>query len=217
MGIDKTDFIRRVYDILLKELGPQRWWPAQNRWEVVVGAVLTQNTNWINVERAIENLKYKELIDIEKLAKADIKDIAEAIRPSGYFNQKARKLKGIATYIKDKNDGKLDEFFNKPTEILRNELLSIWGIGKESADSIILYSAEKPIFVVDSYTIRILKRHNIIDEVDNYDDVQRLFMESLERDIRIYNEYHALLVNIGKNYCTKRKQKCEICVLNRLL
>jgi len=213
----KKDFVRKAYYILLKELGPQKWWPAQSKWEVVIGAILTQNTSWKNVEKAIENLKSKGLIDMENLATADLKDIAEAIKPSGYFNQKAKKLKSISTYIKERYNSKLENFYNKSITNLRIELLSIWGIGKESADSIILYSAGKPIFVVDAYTIRILKRHNIIDESSGYDEVQELFMKSLDEDINIYNEYHALLVNIGKNYCTKRELRCELCVLNKLL
>jgi len=215
--MEKKNFVRKAYRILLKELGPQNWWPAQTKWEVVIGVILTQNTNWKNVERAIENLNSKGLIDIEKLANASLKDISEAIRPSGYYNQKAKKLKHISTYIKEKYNGNLENFYDKSLEGLRCELISIWGIGKESADSIILYSAEKPIFVVDTYTLRILKRHNVIDENTGYDEVQSLFMESLDKDVNVYNEYHALLVNIGKNYCTKNKPNCELCVLNKLL
>ncbi|OQX90946.1 MAG: endonuclease [Candidatus Coatesbacteria bacterium 4484_99] len=215
--MEKKDFIQGAYNTLIEELGPQKWWPADSPWEVIVGAILTQNTNWKNVRKAIENLKGAGLFSIENIVSADIKDISELIKPSGYFNQKAKKLKAIAIHIKRNYGYDLNELFKKPVDELRAELLSIWGIGKETADSIILYAAEKPVFVVDRYTIRILSRHGLIDDDYEYDDIQKLFIETLPKDTRIYNEYHALLVNIGKNYCLKKEPRCENCPLGIML
>jgi len=223
----------KIYKLLLDHFGEQGWWPTtkeggykpehrgerpkveKERLEIVVGAILTQNTSWKNVEKAIENLNRKGLMDIHKLNHIDKKELARLIRSSGYYNQKAQRIKDFVSFVIDKYEGKLENLFSLDIEDLRNELLSIKGIGKETADSIILYSALKPIFVIDAYTKRIVERLGITNDKD-YDQLQRIFMESLPKDQKIFAEYHALLVRLGKEYCKKREPRCKDCPLRKL-
>jgi len=216
----------KIYNKLLNYFGPQNWWPVTNqgsikptyehreklterqKLEICIGAILTQNTAWKNVEIAIENLNKENLIDIRKLKKIDKKKLARLIKSAGYYNQKAIKLKTFAKYIAENYKGNLKEFFKKDIEKLREELLTIKGVGKETADSIILYAAEKPIFVVDAYTKRIFDRIGYKEET--YEQLQNLFMENLEKDTKLFNEYHALLVELGKKIC-KTKPLCDKC------
>ncbi|MFH1775991.1 MAG: endonuclease III domain-containing protein [Candidatus Omnitrophota bacterium] len=201
-----------IYNLLYKNFGRQYWWPASTPFEVVVGAILTQNTSWKNVEQAIGNLKRHALLSPQKLNQQSLKRIAVLIRPAGYFNVKAKRLKNFIDFLFQKYQGNLDDLFKRPTMQLRTELLGINGIGPETADSIILYAAHKPIFVVDAYTKRIFKRHNLLNGYDNYEDVQGLFMNNLKPNTKKYNEYHALIVKLGKDYCRK-KPRCEVCPL----
>lgn len=207
--------LMRLYETLFLFFGPQHWWPGETAFEVMVGAVLTQNTNWKNVERAIANLKERGLLDPVRLNKLDQKELAELIRPAGYYNIKAKRLKNLLSTVNEKFEGDLNQIFSLDTESLRQVLLSVKGIGKETADSIILYAAKKPIFVVDSYTYRVLSRHNIIPEESTYEDIQELFHTHLERDERLYNEYHALIVKLCKTYCLK-EPKCRDCPIKDL-
>lgn len=200
-----------IYYLLLEHFGKQNWWPANTRWEVIVGAILTQNTTWSNVERAIDNLKVGNTLELEKIYELRVPEIAKLIRPTGYYNQKAKKLSIIASHIVDNYDGSLNLMFDKDADDLRDELLSLWGIGRETCDSIILYAAGKPLFIIDNYTRRILIRHRIIDEDMKYDEVQSIFMDNIEPDTDLYQEYHALLVKLGKEFCKKREPLCSGC------
>ncbi|MDH5298901.1 MAG: endonuclease III domain-containing protein [Desulfobulbaceae bacterium] len=206
-----SDRLLDIYHTLLAAFGPQHWWPGDTPLEVLVGAVLAQNTAWSNVSRAIANLKEANLLSLEALAALPVEELAGHIRPSGYFNQKALRLKNLVHHIDSLHQGDLEQFFDLKTGALREELLSLKGIGPETADSIVLYAAGKPLFVVDTYTHRILSRHNLIGEEAYYHEIQELFMHSLPEEVELYNEYHALLVRLGKEYCKKSKPRCDDC------
>lgn len=178
----------------------------------MIGAVLTQNTAWTNVQRAIDNLKRENLLSMDAFAAMEVGTLAEFIRPSGYYNQKATRLKGLIHHIIS-NHGDLQTFLEQDTATLREELLSLKGIGPETADSITLYAAGKPTFVVDTYTHRIFSRHNLIAEEDDYHEIQTMFMDNLAEDVPLYNQYHALIVRLGKEYCKKSKPLCDDCPL----
>ena len=208
----KSERINGFYDALYKRYGPQGWWPAETELECVLGAILTQNTAWKNVEKALGNLKEKNLISIEKLALIPTSSLANLIRSSGYFNQKAVKIKNFINFIVENYDGSLEKMFEEDGQKLRDKLLKIKGIGPETADSILLYAARKPVFVVDAYTYRILLRHGLIPEETNYGEMQELFMDLLPEDVKLFNEYHALLVRLGKELC-KKSPLCEGCPL----
>ena len=200
------------YDCLLDHFGPQNWWPGDTPLEVVVGAILTQNTNWQNVAKAIANLKQADLLDPHRLAQLAPQELAALIKPAGYFNIKAKRLTNFLRWFIDSFDADFDAVQQLDTETLRAELLSISGIGPETADSILLYGLGKLIFVVDTYTCRVLWRHHLLDEDLNYDFMQELLTDALPADLSLYNEYHALFVALGKTYCRPRP-KCSICPL----
>ncbi len=212
MGIDIKRILNFIYDRLYESFGPQKWWPGDTQLEIIVGAILTQNTSWTNVEKAIENLKRENLLDVENLKKITTRRLAHLIKPAGYYNIKAKRLKNFIEYLYSFYDGSLKKMFDRDYLRLRAELLSLNGIGQETADSILLYAGNKPIFVVDAYTKRILQRHHLIDKDASYSEIQNLFMDNLKKDVKLFNEYHALLVNLGKNICLKRPL-CEICPL----
>ena len=203
-----------IYKHLLDYFGPQNWWPAETKEEIIIGAVLTQNTNWKNVEKAISNLKNNGILSIKEIDKTDISTIAELIKPSGYFNQKAKKLKRLSHFLVKHYDGDADKLKSVPTERLRGELLSINGVGPETADSILLYALERPVFVVDAYSFRLAIRHNLIWEDATYKELQELFTQNLPKDSSLYNEYHALIVQLGKSFCKKKNPICSSCPLN---
>ncbi len=203
--------IRELYDSLYRAFGPQHWWPGDTPFEVILGAILTQNTAWANVEKALANLKHANLLTPERLHRAQTVRIAKLIRPSGYFNTKARKLKAFMQWLYAAYGGSLRRMFRQDLATLRSELLGVFGIGPETADSILLYAAEKPIFVVDAYTRRIAARLGWTKNDATYDELQRLFMQNLLRNVALFNEYHALLVALGKDYCLKTKPRCDTC------
>jgi endonuclease-3 related protein len=207
-----SEQILEIYDLLYRHFGPQEWWPGETRLEITVGAVLTQNTNWRNVEKAIANLKGAGLLSLPALAGTPAEILAQYIRPSGYYNLKAKRLKNLIAAI-GQSDDDLEIFLTADLDTLRHNLLAVKGIGPETADSIILYAAGQPIFVIDAYTHRILLRHNLIWEESDYHEMQELFMTSLPAEVELYNEYHALLVRLGKDFCLKSKPKCEGCPL----
>ena len=193
------------------------WWPAQTPFEVIVGAILTQNTAWVNVERAIANLRRERMLAPRALEAAPLPKLAGLVRPSGYFRQKAKKLKAFVRFLRRDYGASLARMFRTPTAELRERLLRVHGIGPETADSILLYAGNHLVFVVDAYTKRILLRHRLASEKAGYEEVQRLFESSLPRDPKLYNEYHALLVNVGKNWCRPQGPRCDECPLGRFL
>jgi endonuclease-3 related protein len=202
------------YKTLSKAIGPMHWWPAKTRFEVIVGAILTQNTAWSNVERAIASLRGARLLTPAAIAQVPQARLARLIRPSGYFRQKARKLKTFVRFLTAEYGGSLVRMFRTPTQDLRQRLLSVWGIGRETADSILLYAGEHPVFVVDTYTHRILGRHGLIrDGKPDYEGVRAMFEHQLPRSAALYNEFHALLVHVGKHWCRTRDPQCELCPL----
>jgi endonuclease-3 related protein len=208
----RTRVFREVYDTLLEEYGPQHWWPARTRFEVVVGAVLTQNTNWKNVERAIANLRKRGCLTPEGILRCS--DLPELIRPSGYYNIKAERLRSLCKVII--SYGGLKGLFSRSSEEIRKILLSVKGVGEETADSILLYAAGRPVFVVDAYTRRVFSRMGVIPPDLRYEEIQQVVMESIPRDLKIYNEYHALLVRLGKEACKKKNPMCNKCPINTL-
>jgi endonuclease-3 related protein len=212
-----SSVIQEVYDRLLAAFGPQRWWPGDSPFEVVVGAVLVQNTAWRNVERAIANLRDADLMTPRKLFAMPEAELAELIRPAGYYQVKLRRLRNLLKLIVEQYDGSLDAMFESGVYSLREELLGVSGIGPETADAILLYAGNLPTFVVDTYTHRILARHGWIGYESDYHEIKDHFEASLPADAALYNEYHALLVRLGKDYCRKTSPKCELCPLVDLL
>lgn len=204
-----------IYHSLYNYFGPQHWWPAKDALEVMIGAVLTQNTAWANVERAIENLKIHNLLSARAIFEIPTSLLASLIRPAGYFNIKAKRLKNLISFFMHEYDADPNKMFTEETDNLRERLLSINGIGKETADSILLYAGQKPIFVVDAYTKRVMTRHLLIAEDADYNQIQEFFMDRLSHDARLFNEFHALLVRLGKVHCRK-KPLCQDCPLNGL-
>jgi endonuclease III related protein len=177
--------------------------------EVIVGAVLTQNTAWRNVEKAIRNIKLKKLLSIKKLTRLPVSELAQLIKPSGFYNIKAQRLHNLLSFLTQNYQGSLTKMNNIPTEKLRNDLLSVNGIGQETADSILLYAFSKPVFVVDAYTKRIFSRHKFFSYATEYSEIQKLFTDNLPKRIKIYNEYHALIVQLAKEHCKKTPNCCE--------
>jgi len=207
-------WIITAYHTLNDHFGNLHWWPGDSPVEIIVGAILTQNTAWQNVEKAIANLKQAHMLSAEALITIPESDLAKLIRPSGYYNIKARRLKSFFGFLKDSFHGNLDGMLGEETRTLREKLLQVKGIGEETADSILLYAGRKPVFVVDAYTRRVLTRHGIIRKKIAYGEIQNLFMEHLPPDTALYNQYHALLVVTGKNYC-KKNPRCQECPLNQ--
>lgn len=203
-----------LYRILYEHYGPSHWWPGDTPFEVMVGAVLTQNTAWTNVEKAIANLKAAGLLDAAAVHDADPSYLAGLLRPSGYYNIKTSRLKNLVHMIITSYSGNLEELFSQDLDVLRSELLEVNGIGKETADSICCYAAGKCIFVVDAYTKRVLMRHGIIDAHATYDEIQALFEGSLPQELAIYKDLHAHIVFIGKDYCRAGQPRCDACPIN---
>ena len=201
-----------IYERLYSYYGPQGWWPGRTRFEVIVGAILTQNTAWTNVEKAIGNIRKARLLSPAALKKMPDKALARLIRPAGYYNIKAKRLKNFMRYLFSRYGGSLDRVSRRPTGDLRKELLSVNGIGPETCDSILLYAFGRPVFVVDAYTKRIFSRHRFFSENADYHVAQAFFMDSLAHEPGMFNEYHALIVALGKEYCRKRP-RCDACPL----
>jgi endonuclease-3 related protein len=238
--------IATIYSTLFQAWGRQHWWPAQSRFEVIAGAYLTQNTNWANVERALKKLRSAKLLSIQGVRNVSIRRLEQLIRPSGYFRQKAARLKTFVKFLEQEYGGSLTRMFAQPTAELREQLLSLNGVGPETADSILLYAGQHPIFVVDAYTQRIATRHRIAPEKATYEELRALFERSLSGAALLqapssrlpggashkpsrmslatrvplaqaFNEMHGLIVGVGKNYCAKSKPRCDQCPLKHLL
>ena len=204
-----------MYDRMHGHFGPQGWWPAETPLEMIVGAVLTQNTNWGNVEKALANLKERDLLTLDRLHRLPPETLADAIRPAGYYNIKAGRLKNLIRYVMEEHEGSLSRMLDEDRRTLREGLLGVKGIGPETADSIVLYGAHQPVFVVDAYTHRILSRHGLAEEQASYDELQALFMDTLPEDVPLYQEFHALIVRTGKEYCRKTPL-CDRCPVRDL-
>lgn len=202
-----------LYDRLAKHYGPSGWWPGQTSLEIIVGAVLTQNTAWKNVEKALDNLKEAGVLDINALYNISHEGLASLIRPSGYYNIKAERLKNLISTIMETSGDNLDDFLDEEAYTLRERLLFVKGIGKETADSICCYGAGKLIFVVDAYTKRILNRHGVIESTWDYDQIKGLFESRLPSSIQVYKDLHAYMVFIGKEFCKASSPKCDACPL----
>jgi endonuclease III related protein len=215
-GIADSEVTVEIYDRLYAAFGPQNWWPAESPFEVIVGAVLTQNTAWTNVEKAIAGLRKNHLIDIKAMAQVPEEKLANVIRPSGFFRLKAKYLKTVVRFISESYGGKLDQMWETEGAMLRRELLLVKGLGPETVDSILLYAGAFPYFVVDAYTRRIFSRHHFFRENQEYHLIQRYFMSSLANDAQLFNEYHALIVQTAKRYCHRRNPDCAACPLGIL-
>ena len=205
------------FNSLFNAFGPQHWWPGKTAFEVVVGAILTQNTSWTNVERAIANLRAARLLTPAGLQKVSVWRLERMIRSSGYFRQKARKLKAFCEFLQEEYRGSLRKMFAMPTIVLREQLLRVFGIGPETADSILLYAGEHAVFVVDAYTKRIFSRHGWANEKTKYEDVRWMVERQSPGDVKRFNEFHALIVKTGKLYCRLRRPLCGECPLGRYL
>ncbi len=209
--------IEKIRVVLYGYYGSLHWWPADTPFEVCIGAILTQNTSWINVEKAIDNLKKNNLLSCDSVYNVEFSTLARLIKPSGYFNQKAKKLKAFCKFLKEEFNCDLNAFFNSGNlSKLREKLLSVWGIGRETADSILLYAANKPIFVVDAYTKRVFSRHGICDQSIDYDSLREIVEKAIGKDVSKFNEFHAGLVYVGKDFCKRKKPLCDACPLKGL-
>jgi endonuclease III related protein len=202
------------FQSLLAALGPQHWWPGRTRFEVILGAILTQNTSWTNVRRAIAHLRRERLLSLRAIETLSAARLARLIRPSGYYRQKAAKLKSFVAFLRREYAGSLTKMFRAPTSALREQLLRVHGVGPETADSILLYAGAHPVFVVDAYSRRILERHGLSQPGQSYEHLRTLFLQSLPADETLFNEFHALIVRAGKDFCHARDPLCARCPLN---
>ncbi len=209
MGNDYID----IYEALFGHFGPQHWWPGESAFEVLVGAVLTQNTNWTNVVKAIDKLKESGLLSYLTLSKLTASEIAPYIQPSGYYNLKAKRLRNLLDMISSQYQDDFDFFLKDSMSNARRNLLGVKGVGPETADCILLYGCGHPAFVVDTYTHRVFSRHNLAFEETDYDSLQVQFVDALPEDLQLFNEYHALIVRVAITYCKKNKPLCEQCPL----
>ncbi len=205
-----------AYLRLFDYFGEQHWWPAETPFEVLVGAVLVQNTNWSNAGKALDNLRESGLLEYETLSQLSAEEIAPLIRPSGYYNVKAKRLRNLLNLIEEEYAGDFASFCAAEGEVLREQLLAVKGIGAETADSILLYACALPYFVVDAYTHRVFSRHNLLDEESDYVAIQGRFVAAIECDVDLYNEYHALIVRVAKEFCRKGVPLCAGCPLEDL-
>ena len=243
--LDRQASIRAYYRALLEAWGPQDWWPAYSRFEVIVGAFLTQNTAWTNVERALRQLREHRSLNLSGIRNTPVAKLGNLIRSSGYFRQKARRLKNFVKYLDARYGGSLQRMFSQPTSKLRDELLSLNGVGPETADSVLLYAGGHPVFVVDAYTRRVFERHELVTPKAPYEDIRQLVETAFQRHLpvpllpptsplpgrrrhkfvigvaaapaRAFDEFHALLVQAAKNHCLKAKPQCAGCPLERFL
>lgn len=210
----KRRLLMEAYRRMHAHFGHRSWWPGDTPFEIIVGAILTQNTNWQNVEKAIANLKRDGLLTARKLYELHPMSLASLIRSAGYFRVKSKRLRSFLKFFIENYDGSIKKIWDEEVGTLREKLLGVKGIGAETADSILLYALDKPIFVVDAYTKRILNRHYLCSEDETYDDVQDIFMDHLDHDVKLFNDYHAQLVEVGKTYCRPKDPRCKDCPLN---
>jgi endonuclease-3 related protein len=215
--VGAAEELRRYYETLLHRLGPQRWWPARTRLEVVLGAILTQNTAWTNATLALSRLRRVGLLRLSRLQRASLADLEECVRPAGFYRQKASTIRDFLDWLTRTCDGSLATLFARPAEEARRELLKIRGLGPETVDAMLLYAGRCPIFVADAYTRRILARHGLVPARAGYSAVQKFLQRHLPADQALFNEYHALLVEAGKRFCRRREPDCKACPLKAFL
>ncbi len=213
----REHLLLNMYQTMLEIMGPSHWWPGETPFEVAVGAILTQNTNWGNVEKAIRNLRDADCLTPDAMLAMPETQLAALIRPSGYYNMKAKKLKTFLVWLQETCDGDITQLATRDADTARTELLSVKGIGPETADSIALYAASLPTFVVDAYTYRILTRHGLVPEDIDYHGMRDFFMDVLPQDVSLFNEYHALIVRVAKEWCLKAAPRCATCPLRDFL
>ena len=211
------EILQQFYATLLENFGPQGWWPARTRWEVICGAILTQNTTWRNATLALKNLRKARVLTRQRMRHISREELEALIRPAGFYRQKARALHNIAHWIDQAHDGSLDVLFAQDGKLVRSQLLALNGIGPETADAILLYSGRHPVFVADAYTRRILSRHELISPAADYDSTQRFLHRHLPAEEAMFNEFHALLVETAKRYCHRNVMDCEECPLGTYL
>ena len=204
-----------IYRLLFRHFGPQDWWPGETAFEIIIGAILTQNTNWSNVEKAIANLKSAGCLTPERMYDMQSEKLAQLVRPAGYYKVKTARLKNFLSWLCDNHHNRLQNLQNIRTDTLRQQLLAVKGIGPETADSILLYAFDRQVFVVDAYTSRIAVRHQLIEPDHDYSGLQQLFQSNLPADTVLFNEFHALLVRLGKQFC-RPKARCAGCPLEKL-
>lgn len=207
-----TERLRDLFRLLLDTFGPQDWWPGETPFEVALGAILTQNTNWRNVARVITALKGEGLLDPHLLGEMPVAELAQRFRSAGYYNLKARRVKNFLDFFAERFAGSMENMAAVDWDRLRAELLNLQGIGPETADSILLYALHKPTFVVDAYTFRILSRHNLVTDPCSYEELRQFFMERLPPEVPLFQEFHALLVRLGKEFC-RPQPRCRGCPL----
>lgn len=213
----RAETLMGMFDAMSDALGPSLWWPGDSPLEIAIGAVLTQNTNWKNVSRAIDNLKKADLLDTGKLLSLPVSELEELIRPAGYFRLKAQRLRNLLFFIQEQAGGEILSLAGDDMGEIRGALLDIKGVGPETADAILCYALDFPVFVVDAYTARMFSRHGLIPEDAEYDEIQSFVMDVLSADVAFYNEYHALIVRVGKEWCKKKQGLCMACPLQPFL
>jgi endonuclease-3 related protein len=216
-GATHGEILRRFYLKLLESLGPQDWWPAKTRLEIILGAILTQNTTWRNATLALQNLRRADRLSWTALERAPRRELEAWVRPAGFYRQKARTISLFAAWLNRTYGGSLDALFRRPPGEVRRQLLALKGIGSETADAILLYAGRHPFFVADAYTRRVLSRHRLFPQSADYDFAQRYLHQHLEPDQAMFNEFHALLVEAGKRYCRREIAQCEECPLGEFL
>ena len=215
--MSQAEIIRSMFETMLAALGPSNWWPGDTPFEIAIGAILTQNTSWQNVEKAIDNLRENDILNARAMHGVSVADLAELIRPAGYYNIKARRIFNFLNFLKDEADYDMDVLKSRSLDEIRPRILDVNGIGPETADSILLYALDFPTFVVDAYTARLMGRHGLSYEDINYHELQAIFMDALPQDVSLYNEYHALIVRVGKDWCKKKAGLCDTCPLKPFL
>lgn len=215
--MNREKLLMDMFAAMQEVLGNSEWWPADDAFEVMVGAVLTQNTNWKNVEKAIQTLKQQNVLTPQALLALPQDELAGLIRPAGYYNVKAKRLQNVLRWFHDIVKCNFTALETYTTEELREELLTVNGIGQETADSILLYALNRPSFVVDAYTRRIFNRHSLVSEDIYYEELRDFFMDVLPEDTQLFNEYHALIVRVAKEWCLKKAPRCESCPLKIFL
>jgi endonuclease-3 related protein len=216
-GIPAGELLSRYYSVLRARFGPQQWWPARTRLEVILGAILTQNTTWHNATLALRNLRKSGLLSWQALRRACLSGLEACVRPSGFYRQKARTIRDFVDWLSREHAGSLNRLFSLPTDELRRRLLDLRGLGPETVDAIILYAVQRPLFVADAYTRRVLARHGFVSEAADYHQAQEFLHAHLPPDTSLFNEFHALLVAVGKKHCKPQSPRCAGCPLEEFL